>query len=76
MLHDILKEKVSLIPTHLSENCPLLKVDKFKYLGVTLTSDINWANHACSYNYIPFATRLIGIIMFYYTFFPAAEKLH
>ncbi len=35
--------------THLSENCPLLKVDELKYLGVTLTSDINWANHACSY---------------------------
>ncbi len=48
-------------PLYISENCPLLKVDEFKYLGVTLTSDLKWANHVTTI--CNKAKKLIG--MFY-----------
>ena len=47
-------------PLYISENCLLLK-DEFKYLGVTLISDLNWANHVATI--CNKAKKLIG--MFY-----------
>ncbi len=35
---------------YINENCPLLKVDKFKYLGVTITSCRPKLGQPCSYD--------------------------
>ncbi len=61
-------------PLYISDNCPLLKVEEFKYLGVTLTSDLNWANHIATI--CNKAKKLIGMFYRKLYSFPAAEKLH
>ncbi len=61
-------------PLYISENCPLLKVEEFKCLEVTFTSDLKWANHVITI--CNKAKKLIGMFYRKLYSFPAVEKLH
>ena len=59
-------------PLHVGDNCPLSRVDDFKYLGVTLSSDFTWSKHITS---ICNKTRkLIG--MYYRKFYKYSTSLN
>ena len=58
-------------PLHVGDNCPLSRVDDFKYLGVTLSFDFTWSKHITS---ICNKTRkLIG--MYYRKFYKYSNQV-